>query len=230
MPDVLSKEELEALRQYDSCTISNAIETFKVRPFNVGFTSHEMVCRFPDLPRMVGYATTAVIAADMPAPADRAATSVGYSRSDYYDHVVSVPEPRIAVVRDLDPVPLGSFWGEVNSNVHRAMGCLGTITHGGIRDLDEMHALGFQSLSTAVLVSHAYVHLVDFGVPVKVAGMEVKPGDLIHADKHGAIQIPLEIARDLPKAIEELTARERTVIDLCQSPDFSVEKLKNLRR
>ena len=139
------------------------------------------------------------------------------------------PVPSLAVIQDIDqPCAIGSFWGEVNGNIHKALGCLGAVTNGGVRDLDEVRALGFQFLASAAIVSHAYVHLVDFGTPVKVGGLLVNPGDLIHADKHGAIAIPHEIAREVPAAAAEVERGERTIIENCQSPDFSVQCLKEL--
>ena len=188
--------------------------------------SAEVRCLFPDLGVMVGYAVTARIMAEQPAAEGQQA-----SRFDYWDYILTSPAPRIAVIQDLDQPPaIGSFWGEVNGNIHRALGCVGTITNGGVRDLDEVHALGFHFFAAAAIVSHAYVHLVDFGGPVKVGGLVVNPGDLIHADKHGAIIIPHEIAREVAAAAAMVDASERQVIDYCKSPEFSVDRLKVLVR
>jgi 4-hydroxy-4-methyl-2-oxoglutarate aldolase len=226
MFEPLSPAELEALRALNTPTVANAIERFEKRPRHLGFTSPEVRCVFPEMPPIVGYAATAMILAEQPAVGTRIP-----SRHDYWDAILSVPAPRIAVIQDLDqPLAIGSFWGEVNSNIHRALGCIGTITNGGVRDLDEVRALGFQMFASAVIVSHAYVHLVDFGTPVKVGGLVVQPGDLIHADKHGAIVIPHEIAREVPAAAAEVERIERRIINYCQSPEFSVEGLKELTR
>jgi 4-hydroxy-4-methyl-2-oxoglutarate aldolase len=220
----LTPEEIEALRRFSTPSIANAIERFDVRPRHQGFTGPEIRCMFPDLPPIVGYASTATIAAEQPAAPGRV-PKVG----DYWDTILSLPAPRIAVIQDLDqPRATGSFWGEVNGNVHRALGCVGAITDGGVRDLEEVRALGFQFLASAAIVSHAYVHLVDFGIPVKVGGLWVQPGDLIHADRHGAIVIPHEIAREVPAAAAEVEHGERAVIEHCQSKEFSVERLQEL--
>jgi len=220
----LTREELEALRQFSTPTISNAIEAFGVRPRNEGFMSPQIRCIFPELGVMVGYASTARLMAEQPAAQQ-------VSRFDYWDMILSIPVPRVAAIQDLDQPPaIGSFWGEVNGSVHKALGCIGTVTNGGVRDLDEVRAMGFHFFAGEVIVSHAYVHLVDFGTPVKVGGVVVKPGDLIHADKHGVLVIPPEIARDLPRAAREVEARERRTIELCRSPNFTVEKLKELYR
>ena len=220
----LSPQELDALRRYSTPSISNAIERFDVRPRHHGFTGPEIRCMFPEMPPIVGYASTAIVLAEQPAAAGRS-PAVG----DYWESILSIPAPRIAVIQDIDqPCAIGSFWGEVNGNIHKALGCVGAVTNGGVRDLDEVRALGFQFLASAAIVSHAYVHLVDFGTPVKVGGLLVNPGDLVHADKHGAIVIPHEIAREVPAAVAEVERGERRIIDCCQSADFSVERLKEV--
>jgi regulator of RNase E activity RraA len=216
----LTPQEIEALRRLSTPTISNAIETFNIRPRNVGFMGPEIKCIFPEMGVIVGYASTAKISAKYPATRST-------SRHGYWDHVVSIPAPRIAVIQDLDnPKAVGSLWGDVNGNTHKALGCLGCVTDGGVRDLDEVRAMGFQFYASAVIVSHAYVHIEEYGTPVEVGGVVVKPGDLIAADKHGVITIPFEIAREIPRAAAEVEARERKIISICQSPDFTLEKLK----
>src|SRR5206468_187305 len=126
------------------------------------------------------------------------------------------------VVHDLDePRGQGAQWGEVQANIHRALGCAGVITDGSVRDLDEVRALGFQFAAAHISVSHAYVHMVDFGLPIKVGGLWVKPGDLIHADQHGAVTIPAEIAPRIPEAVVKVEADERKIISLCKSPTSS---------
>lgn len=225
MPEI-APDLLETLRNMQSCTIANALETFDIKPRNEGFMSPRVRCIFPELGGMIGFATTAVIAADKP-PTSR----MNVARPDWFDEILKVPAPRVVVMHDLDyPDPIGSFWGEVQSNVHTALGCVGTVTDGGVRDLDEMRELGFHAFASEVLVSHAYVHLVDVNVPVTVGGLTVNPGDLIMGDKHGVIAIPQEVAADLPAAVKEIEAREHTIIDLCRSADFTTEKLKALFR
>ena len=118
-----------------------------------------------------------------------------------------------------------SFWGEVNSAVHKALGCLGVVTDGSIRDIPQW-APDFQALAGSIEPSHAHVHLQGFGETVSVAGMVVRPGDLIHADCHGAIVIPVEAADKLPAAAELLARREEVILTIARSKDFSIEKLK----
>lgn len=219
MSKSLAREELEALSKWSTCAISNGIELFNIRPRNQGFMLPDIQSRFPELGPMIGYAATAVIAAD-------SQEGRRVSPPDWWEVLSKIPEPRIVVMHDLDRPVVGSFWGEVNGNIHKALGCLGTVTDGSVRDLDEVRDLGFHFFSSCVTVSHAYVHLVEVGVPVKVGGLEVKPGDLIMGDKHGVISIPLEIAPDVPKAAQMVEDWERRVISFCKSEKFNREGLK----
>ena len=215
---------IDALRKISSPSIANAIETFNVRPRNQGFISSEIHCLFPELGPLVGHAVTAVIRAE-PQPLD------GHRSSTFawWDYVLSIPAPRVIVVHDLDePRGQGAQWGEVQANIHKALGAVGALTDGSVRDLDEVRALGFQFAAAHVSVSHAYVHMVDFGLPVKLGGLWVKPGDLIHADQHGVVTIPTDIAAKIPEAVAKVEADERQIISVCQAKDFSADKLKAL--
>ena len=219
----LRREVLRALQTLNTPTVANAIETFDVRPRSTGFMSSDVRCALPNLGVMVGYAATAKIRATLkPEP------GAAVNRRVMWEHILSLPEPRVVVIQDLDEAPMGSFWGEVNANIHRALGCVGTVTNGGVRDLDEVEMLGFHLFASHIQVSHAYVHVVEVGTPVEVGGMTVKPGDLLHGDKHGITNIPLEIADDVFNAALHVDARERKIIDLCKSPDFSIDKLSEL--
>src|SRR5499433_1176366 len=174
--------------------------------------------------KSAGYAATCLIRAEQ-GPID------GHRASTYgwWDYVMSIPAPRVIVVHDLDePRGQGAQWGEVQANIHRALGCVGVVTDGSVRDLDEVRALKFQFAAAHVSVSHAYVHMLDFGLPVKVGGLWVKPGDLIHADQHGVVSIPKEIAGQVADAVAKIEADERTIIGVCQARDFTAEKLKEL--
>jgi regulator of RNase E activity RraA len=220
----LTREQLDELGGLQSCAVANAIETFDLRPRNEGFMLPDVKCMFPELGGMIGYAVTGVIEANRPAT-DR----MQVSRLDWVDEILKVPEPRVIVLHDLDsPNPVGSFWGEVQSNVHRALGCVGTVTDGGVRDLDEMRALNFRAFASQALVSHAYVHLVDANVPVTVGGLTVNPGDLVLGDQHGVTSIPREIASEVSAAVKRIEGEELEMIDVCQDPDFTVDKLKSM--
>jgi regulator of RNase E activity RraA len=139
-------------------------------------------------------------------------------RLDYLDYVASDPQPGIMVMEDLDGayVGYGAFWGEVQSNVHKALGALGVVTNGSIRDIP-MIAPGFQMLAGSIVPSHAYVHVVDYGIDVTVAGMAVKSGNLIHADRHGAIVVPVDKIDAMKQAAEGLAAREAKIIAAAKS-------------
>jgi regulator of RNase E activity RraA len=215
---------IDALRKISSPSVANAIETFKVRPRHQGFMSSEIKTLFPEMGPLVGYAVPALIRAESEPREGHRASTFGW-----WDYVLSIPAPRVIVVHDLDePRGQGAQWGEVQANIHKALGCVGVVTDGSVRDLDEVKALGFQFAAAHVSVSHAWIHMVDFGLPVKVGGLWVKPGDLIHADQHGVITIPPEIAPRIPEAVAAVEADERKIISVCQSPEFSADRLKAL--
>lgn len=220
MPAYLSPEKLAALRRWPTCAISNAVELFNIRPRNEGFMLPEIKCIFPELGPMIGFAATAVISADSP-------EGRRIPPPEWWEVVRKIPEPRVVVIHDLDRPVIGSFWGEVNANIHKALGCVGTVTDGSVRDLDEVQEAGFHFFASCVTVSHAYVHLVEVGIPVKVGGLVVKPGDLIMGDKHGVISIPLEIAGEVPQAAQMVEDWERRVINFCKSKEFTVDGLKD---
>ena len=220
----LTLSQLQELGQIQSCAIANAIETFNIRPRNEGFMAPAIRSIFPDLGNMIGYAVTGVISASSPP-----SPHMRISRDEWVDYVLTVPQPRVIVLKDLDyPNVIGSYWGEVQSNVHKAIGCVGTVTDGGVRDLDEMKELGFFAFATEVMVSHAYVHMVEYGVPITVGGMTINPGDIIMGDKHGVLNIPKEVAPEIPSAVKKIEEDELKIIDFCRSDDFSSAGLKEL--
>jgi len=188
MMEPLEPAVLERLRTYNTPTVSNAIEVFDVRPRNEGFMRPEIRCIYPQMGVMVGYAVTLKIQSITPG-----AKGATVPHSAHWLDILKVPAPRVIVVEDLDePSGLGSLWGEVNANMHKAMGCVGCVTNGSVRDLDEVEPLGFHFFATHIAVSHAYVHIVEVGTPVRVGGLTVRPGDLLQGDKHGVINIPLD--------------------------------------
>jgi len=219
----LTWEELRELQVIPTPSIANAIETFRVRPRNEGVSDGTIRPQFPELGPMVGYAATATIRTNDEPPPGHAVT-----RWDTVQHVLSTPAPRILVVEDLDPEArrLGALWGEVQSNTFKRLGCAGTITNGAVRDLDEVRALGFQLYASRVVPSHAYVHYVEVGAPVTVAGVQIRPGDLLHADQHGFVTIPQEIARNVVAAVRAIEEDERKRIGRLYAPDFDPEELR----
>jgi regulator of RNase E activity RraA len=219
----LTTAELDALRHIPSPTIANAIERFKVRGNCDGWTHGPVRCLFPELGAAVGYAVTLTVRSAPPTAKPKYP-----SRKPYWDHIAAIPAPRIVVVQELDQPPAGAFWGEVNANIHRALGCVGVLTDGSVRDLDEVRRLGFQFWAAGVQVSHGYARIDDFNQPVTVFGLTVHPGDLIHADQHGALVIPAAVAREVAAAAKAVEDRERPMIQLCNSADFSTAKLAGL--
>jgi 4-hydroxy-4-methyl-2-oxoglutarate aldolase len=165
-----------------------------------------------------------------PSPLGRAAAGppppgTGGPPLAYWAYVAGSPGPKVVVVQDLDPEPVGAFWGEVNANVHTGLGAVGTVTHGGVRDLDEMRQVGFRVFASAVLVSHAYLHVVDFGGPVEIGRLTVAPGDLICADQHGVLVVPPEIAPELCRVASEIERLEREIITCARGAAFTPERL-----
>lgn len=223
MPSPLTRDDLEALVRVSTPALANAIETFGLRPNNTGFTGPEIRPLFPELGPMIGFACTLRVAADRPPEPKTAGAPLAY-----WDYVAGSPGPKVIVVQDLDPRPVGAFWGEVNANVHKALGAIGTITLGGVRDLDEMRHTGFKAFASAVLVSHAYVHIEEFGGPVQIGRLTVQPGDLVHADQHGALIVPAEIARELPRVVLEIERLEREIIDCARSAEFTPARLADV--
>lgn len=215
----LSTDQIEALRRYNTPTVANAIEVFDVRPRHVGFLPHAIRCLLPDLGPIVGYAVTSQTRADW-------SEAFEPDRSgDYLRYVAAQPGPKVAVGQDLDdPSGLGAQFGEVNATIHKTLGCVGHVTDGCPRDLDEVEALGFGLFGRNPCVSHAYVRLVDFGKPVRLAGVEIGPGDLIHADKHGVCLVPNEVAPRLAEACAEVERLEKPLLEICRSGEFNLEE------
>lgn len=216
----INKATLDALRALSTPTVSNAVELFNLRPRNKGFMSPEIRCLFPDLGVMVGHAITARFAADQPPEHPG-------SRYELWKHILKIPEPRVMVMQDMDQQPgVGAYFGEVQSTIHKRLGCIGAVTNGHVRDFDEVHPMGFHYFAGGVCVSHAYVHLLDFGSPVNVGGVMVHTGDLVHADKHGVLIVPKEVASEIPEAAAKVADREQRIISHCKSADFTLEELK----
>jgi len=221
----LPRSVLDALGRYDTPTICNALELVVPERRLTGYTVRPLVCPFPDLPPIVGYARTATIRSTT--PAQRSKQEEREYRMAYYSYVGSGPSPRISVIQDLDGVEAGygSFWGEVHSAVHKALGCLGVVTDGSVRDIPQF-AEGFQALAGMIGPSHAHVHLAGYGEEVCIAGMSVRSGDLVHADRHGAVVIPIEVAAKVPEAAELCNRREAPILAVARGKDFSIEKLR----
>jgi len=211
------------LRQLDACTLANAIETFQQRLRNEGFADGSVRCLFPHLSPIVGYAVTVKIRGSAPPVAG----DTYRDRTDWWDYVVSVAAPRVVVVQDMATQPgLASLLGAVHVNILHALGCVGAVTNGAVRAIPAAEDLGFQLFAGSISVSHAYVHIVEIGTPVEIGGLKIRSGDLLHGDLHGIQSIPEEIAARIPPVAAKIVTEEQALIKLCQSPEFSIEKLR----
>jgi 4-hydroxy-4-methyl-2-oxoglutarate aldolase len=219
----LAPEVLEALRHLDACTLANAIETFHQRLRNEGFADQSIRCLFPHLPPMLGYAATIKIRGSAPPTA----AGLYPDRTDWWDYVLAVPPPRVIVIEDISNRPgFGSLLGAVHGNILRALGCVGAVTNGSVRDIPALESLAFPVFAGSISVSHAYIHIVEFGQPVQIAGLAIQSGDLLHGDLHGVQAIPLKICGRIPEAAAKIAANENKIIALCRAPGFSVQGLR----
>ncbi len=203
---ILTHSELLELKRWNTPTIYNGWEQITGSdPASEGFNLEATIDYMPQMGQMIGYAITVVIE---PGNGEHPASNPG-GWSEYREYVASVPGPKIIAVQDLDkPEVIGSFWGEVNGNVHRALGCVGTITDGAIRDVDEMHNAGFKALARRLCVGHAHAFPIRWNCDVEVFGRTVHPGQLIHADKHGFLVIPEEDQEALLDAARYMDSNE----------------------
>jgi 4-hydroxy-4-methyl-2-oxoglutarate aldolase len=223
---LLTEEELDTLRQFDTCMVANAIESFQVRLRNTGFADASVQCMFPDAPPMVGYAATARLRSGEPP-----IVGTFHDRADFWNSILEVPAPRILVLEDMDDPPgRGAFVGDVHAAILKALGCVGYLTNGAARELPSVRKMGIELFAGSVAVSHAYAHIFDHGAKVNVGGMEVRPGDLLHGDRHGVLTVPAAIATRVPKAAARLQSAEQKIIDFCRSRDFSVSKLSDVMK
>ena len=223
----LTEEDLDALRQFDTCMVANTIDSLNVRLRNTGFADGSIRCMFQEAPPMVGYAATARLRSGEPPIAGGSFRD----RADFWNSILEIPAPRILVLEDMDNPPgRGAFVGDMHAAIVQALGCIGYLTNGAVRELPAVRALGVQLFAGSVAVSRAYAHIFDFGAPVRVGGMEVHPGDLLHGDRHGVLTVPMEFATKIPNVAARLQQVERTVIDFCQSSAFSVAKLREIMK
>ncbi len=202
----LSHAELLQLKRWNTPTIYNGWEQITSRDAaHEGFNLEEVRDFMPQMGPMVGYAVTVVIEPGNPLHAQQNPNAW----SEYRRYVASVPGPKIVVVQDLDkPQTFGAAWGEVNSNIHRALGCVGAIIDGAIRDVDEMTNAGFKAIARRLAVGHGHGHPVRWNVPVEVFGRTVEPGQLVHADKHGFLAVPREDEAGLLEAARFMDSNE----------------------
>jgi regulator of RNase E activity RraA len=217
--------DLTLLAQYDTPTICNTIELFAVRPRTAGYMDARIRACFPEMPPAVGYASTATIRCAFP-PSARDV----YGTLDEQAALFStLPGPAIVVFQDLDDPPVAATFGEVMCSTYRAFGAVGIVTSGAARDLDQVRRLAFPSFSNGVICSHGYSHIGDLHGPVRVGGIAIHAGDLIHADANGVTTVPLEIASEVPQAASEFMAAESIVLDYLKSGKPDAPAFKQAR-
>jgi regulator of RNase E activity RraA len=222
MPARLSPEQLEELRSFDSPTVANAIEAFKVRDATQGFMGMDIQCLTPEFGVMVGYAVTAT--ANSMAPG-RARDRRGHLK--LYEAVAASPKPAVLVVQDVGPKRTHAcFLGDVMATMTRRLGAIGIVTDGGVRDLEGVKPLGYHMFAAGLVVAHGTFNIEAVGIPVELSGAPVEPGDLIHGDESGVTTIPAEIADKLYAECLKVRERETALRDYCRGQEFSLEGLR----
>jgi len=215
---------LNLLKSVDTPTVCNAIEVAQGKRGFDQFTRSTMLCSAPDAGAIVGYARTAKIAAL--APPSEPPEVIRARRMDYYRHMASGPQPAITVVEDVDfPDCIGAYWGEINTTVHKGLGLSGALTNGVMRDLGDLPD-GFPVVAGSIGPSHGFVHIREIGTPVTIFGMHVNDGDLIHADRHGALVVPADILGNLSDAIDTLLVSERLILEPARAEGFGIEEFE----
>ena len=222
----LSTADLKLLAQYDTPTISNVIELFEVRPRSAGYMDGRIRACFPEMPPIVGYASTATMRTAWP----RAEGDVYSGLDEQVARFAELPGPAIVVFQDLDDPPIAATFGEVMCSSYQCFGALGIVTSGPARDLDQVRRLGFAAFSDGVICSHAFSHITSIHQPVRVGGLEVRPGDLLHADANGVCAIPDAIASQVAHAAADFVACESVCIDFARSGNRDVKGYSEARR
>ena len=210
----ITMETLDKLTRFDTPTICNVIELFDVRPRDSGYMDGRIRANFPELPPMVGFAATAAFRSSAP-PAGGDAYG---SFTDQVDRFGDLPGPAVVVFQDLDDPPLAATFGEVMCSVYQAFGSPGLITSGGGRDLDQVRALKYPVFTGSTICSHAYCHILHIGLPVRVGGLVVHQGDLLHGDLNGVTSIPPQIAAEAVEVAAEFVEAEKIMLDYVQGP------------
>jgi 4-hydroxy-4-methyl-2-oxoglutarate aldolase len=216
----LSQQTLAMLAKFDTPTICNVIERFAVRSQTEGYADGRLVANYPKQPPMVGYAATATFRGSEPAQAGGAYSSL----EDQVASFKTLPSPNIVVIEDLDDPIAGAAYGEMLCTTYKAFGCVGLVTSGAGRDISQIEAFDFPTFTTSTVCSHAYPQFISVNVPVKICGMAVRPGDLLHGDCNGVTTIPLEITGKLVAACEEFLEAEETLMETIRNngDDFAI--------
>jgi regulator of RNase E activity RraA len=221
-----SAADLKLLAQYDTPTISNVIELFEIRPRSAGYMDVRIRSCFPEMPPIVGFASTATMRTAHPP----AGGEVYSSLDEQVARFAELAGPAIVVFQDLDDPPVGATFGEIMCASYQCFGALGIVTSGPARDLDQVRRLGFAAFSDGVVSSHSYSHITSIHQAVRVGGMEVRPGDLLHADANGVCSIPVEIASQVAEAAAEFVTAESVVIDFARTGNRDAKAYSEARR
>ena len=225
MADELDSDLLKLLQSVDTPTVCNAIEVAQGKRGFSQFTRGTMVCSDPEGSAMVGFAKTAKIAALEPPKENQ--DIIKERRMNYYRYMSEVDGPAVVVIEDVDyPECIGAYWGEINTKVHKGFGLSGVLTNGVVRDLGDL-AEDFPVVAGSIGPSHGFVHVREIDTPVSVFGITVLPGDLVHADRHGAVVIPNEVIPILKDAVHKLFTSERLILDPAEKTGFSFDDFKS---
>ena len=210
----ITQETLDRLRRFDTPTICNVIELFAVRPRDAGYMDGRIQAGFPELEPMVGFASTAAFRSGAPPVGGDAYGSFDQQVDAYGE----LPGPPVMVFQDLDDPAVAATFGEVMCSVYQAFGSVGLITSGGGRDLLQVKALDYPVFTGSTICAHAYCHILHVGLPVRVGGLMVDPGDLLHGDANGVTNIPIEIAAEVADLAGPFVDAEKIVLDYVKSP------------
>jgi regulator of RNase E activity RraA len=223
----VSKEVLAKLAKFDTPTICNVIELFDIRPRNRGYMDARVKSNFPELPPMVGFACTAAFRSDAPPAGGDAYGNIGAQLEQF----AKLPGPAVVVFQDLDDPPAAAVFGEVMCSTYRGYGSAGLVTNGAGRDLEQVRALKYPVFTGSTICSHGYCHMLHLGLPVRVGGLMVNQGDLLHGDANGVTNIPVEIASEVADIGGEFLAGEELVMQYVKGPgEKSVARFNELRK
>ena len=221
----LTKEEFQDLKLLDSCAVANAIERFRVQLRNEGYAEGSLICRYPYLPPVLGYAMTLKVRSSAPPSKGR----TFFENTEWWDALLAIPAPRILVLQDMDRHPgAGALIGDLHACILKTLDCVAVATNGAVRDVSQIEKFDFQMFSGSLSVSQACSHIVQVGGPVQMGSLEISPGDLIHGDCHGIVRIPRELAGRIPATASALRKKEEEVMSYCHSAEFSVDGLRDL--
>jgi regulator of RNase E activity RraA len=223
----MSPDTLSHLARYDTPTICNVLELFDVRPRNRGYMDGRIRCNFPEFPVMVGFATTACFRSDAPPAGGDAYGSI----QKQLELFARLPGPAVVVFQDVDDPPVAAVFGEVMCSTYQSFGSVGLVTNGAGRDLEQIRALKYPVFTGSTICSHGYCHMMHLGLPVRVGGLMVNQGDLLHGDANGVTNIPVDLADEVAGIADEFVAAEALMMDYVKGPgEKSVAKFTELRK